>query len=81
MVCTIGDQELDSLKVALRGSNTESCTTIIIIGIDSPSLILKNCHVLHVVLESGIKETIVIIIKVLDLDRSVWLYLSSFTLL
>jgi hypothetical protein len=44
-------------------------------------LILKNCHVLDIVLECSVEKTVIIIVKVLNLNGIVWLSLSSLALL
>ena len=55
-------EELDGFQVALGGSNTKRGTPIIVEGIDSPALILEDCHVLDIISESCIEETVVIVI-------------------
>ena len=75
-VSTVRDQELYGFKVTLRRSNAECCSAVIVVSVDLPASVLENGHVLDVVFESSIEETVVIISQSLQLDRLISLLLA-----
>lgn len=74
---TILYEELNSLKIAFRGSNTKGGTAIVIVSVDSPALIFQNSHILYIILECSIEKTVVIVVEVLDLNWSVGVTFAS----
>jgi hypothetical protein len=45
-ICLVVDEESDRFDVALRGSDAEGCSTIVVVGIDLPALDLQDRHIL-----------------------------------
>jgi hypothetical protein len=77
-VCAIVNKILDSLKVAFGGGDSESCTTIVVVGIDSPALKLEDIHILDIVLKGCVVESVLIIANVLQTDVTVFLLSSTY---
>ena len=61
-VGSILNKILHSFEVALRGSDTECCAAIVIISVNSPTLIFKDRHVLNIILKGGIEKTVIVVI-------------------
>lgn len=77
----VRNQELDSLEVALRGSDSNGCSSIIIVGVDLPPLNLKNGHVFYVIFERSVEKTVVIIPQSLKFNRLIGLLFARFSTL
>lgn len=67
-VCAVSDQELNGLLVALRCGDTECGSAVIVVGVDLPAGVLEDRHVLCVVFEGSIEETVVVVSQGLQLD-------------
>ena len=67
-VSTVSDQELNGFDVALRCGDTECGSAVIVVGVDLPPGVLKDRHVLCVVFEGSIEETVVVVSQGLQLD-------------